>query len=113
MNKDIQIHIRPAQPSDAVPAAILIRSALEPLTSSWTGSADESESMRGLEEIFRQEGNRMSHQYTLVAEASGEGAVGLIQSFGGREEARLNQLLEALLREVGREAQIAREAADD
>jgi ribosomal protein S18 acetylase RimI-like enzyme len=42
-----------------------------------------------LEHFFRQDGNRFSYQHIQVAEASAA-VVGLVLSFGGRDEARLN-----------------------
>lgn len=106
--------IRPGRKDDARSAAILIRRALEPLTSSWTGTNAEEEALKGLEDTFRQEENRMSHQNASVAEWD-EQVVGLISSFGGREEERLNRGLEAHLAQVrqGFSGRIAREATDD
>jgi ribosomal protein S18 acetylase RimI-like enzyme len=42
-----------------------------------------------LEQFFRQDGNRFSYQNVQVAAQSSK-VVGLVLSFGGREEARLN-----------------------
>ena len=82
--------IRPAQPSDAEAAATLLYSAYThtPVTfplreehgSGWT---------EGLQHFFRQDGNRFSYQNIQVAEQS-LAVVGLVLSFGGRDEARLN-----------------------
>jgi len=56
-----------------------------------------------LEHFFRQDGNRFSYQNIQVAEQSSE-VVGLVLSFGGREEARLNAAVGSWLE---------REAQDD
>lgn len=84
------IEIRPAQPGDADVAAALLYSAYththvtyplpEALASGW---------VTHLRDYFRRDGNRFSYQCTQVAHQSAE-VVGLVLSFGGREEARLN-----------------------
>jgi ribosomal protein S18 acetylase RimI-like enzyme len=84
------MQIRPAQPADAEVAAVLLYSAYtetqvthplrEEHASGWIGR---------LQHFFRQDGNRFSHQYIQVADQSSE-VVGLVLSFGGRDEARLN-----------------------
>src|ERR687884_437815 len=50
---------------------------------------DESGLIERLEHFFRQDGNRFSYQNIQVAEES-SAVVGLVLSFGGRDEARLN-----------------------
>ncbi len=56
-----------------------------------------------LKYFFRRDGNRFSYQYIQVAEQSSE-VVGLVLSFGGRDEARLNAAVGSWLE---------REAEDD
>jgi len=56
-----------------------------------------------LQHFFREDGNRFSYQSVQVAEQSSE-VVGLVLSFGGREEARLNAAVGSWLE---------REAQDD
>jgi len=51
--------------------------------------AHESGWIERLEHFFRQDDNRFSYQNIQVAEHS-SGVVGLVLSFGGRDEARLN-----------------------
>jgi ribosomal protein S18 acetylase RimI-like enzyme len=84
------IQIRPAQPADSEVAAALLYSAY---THTQVAFPLQEEHERGLierlEHFFRQDGNRFSYQNTLVAEAS-SAVVGLVLSFGGRDEARLN-----------------------
>lgn len=84
------IQIRPAQPSDAEVAAILLSSAY---THTHVTSSQREEHKSGwiehLEHFFRQEGNRFSYQYIRVAEQNSE-VVGVVLSFGGRDEVRLN-----------------------
>lgn len=84
------IQIRPAQPADAEVASVLLYGAYthtrviyplpEALGSGW---------IEHLVRFFRQDDNRFSYQNTLVAEQNSE-VVGLVLSFGGRDEARLN-----------------------
>ncbi len=84
------IQIRPAQPDDAKVAALLLSSAY---THTHFTSSQREEHQSGwtehLEHFFRQEGNRFSYQNIQVAEQNSE-VVGLVLSFGGRDEARLN-----------------------
>ncbi len=84
------IQIRPAQPDDAEVAAVLLYSAYththvtyplqEELASGW---------IERLQHFFREGGNRFSYQNVQVAHQNAE-VVGLVLSFGGRDEARLN-----------------------
>src|SRR5437016_1528190 len=84
------IQIRPAQPVDAEVAAALLYSAyMHTHVTSPLPEADESGLIERLEHFFRREGNRFSYQYIQLAEQSSE-VVGLVLSFGGRDEARLN-----------------------
>ncbi len=98
------IQIRPARPADAEVAAVLLYSAYThthvtyPLL-----EAHESGWIEHLERFFRRDGNRFSYQNTQVAVQSSE-VVGLVLSFGGRDEARLNAAVGSWLE---------REAEDD
>ena len=98
------IQIRPAQPVDAEVAAVLLYSAYththvtHPLP-----EEHESGFIERLEHFFRQDGNRFSYQSIQLAEQSSE-VVGLVLSFGGRDEARLNAAVGSWLE---------REAQDD
>src|SRR5947209_4750397 len=98
------IQIRAAQPGDALVAAVLLYSAY---THTHVTSPLREEHASGwiehLEHFFRQEGNRFSYQNIQVAEQSSE-VVGLVLSFGGRDEARLNAAIGSWLE---------REAEDD
>jgi ribosomal protein S18 acetylase RimI-like enzyme len=98
------IQIRPAQPVDAEVASVLLYSAyththvIYPLR-----EEHESGFIERLQHFFRQDGNRFSYQNIQVAEQSSE-VVGLVLSFGGRDEARLNAAVGSWLE---------REAQDD
>src|SRR5947209_16918651 len=98
------IQIRPAQPVDAEVAAVLLYSAYThthvtyPLLEEHEGGFIER-----LQDFFRQDGNRFSYQNIQLAEQS-SAVVGLILSFGGREEVRLNAAVGSWLE---------REAQDD
>src|SRR6266487_4658142 len=98
------IQIRPAQPGDAEVAAVLLYSAYmhTPVTSPLR-EEHESGLIERLEHFFRRDGNRFSYQNIQVAEQSSE-VVGLVLSFGGRDEARLNAAVGSWLE---------REAQDD
>jgi ribosomal protein S18 acetylase RimI-like enzyme len=84
------IQIRPAQPADAEIAAVLLYSAY---THTQVTFPLREEHERGfverLQDFFRQGGNRFSYQNIQVAEGS-SAVVGLVLSFGGRDEVRLN-----------------------
>ena len=98
------IQIRPAQPGDAEVAAVLLYSAYTHTHVTYPLPEEhESGWLERLEHFFRQDGNRFSYQNIQVAEQGSE-VVGLVLSFGGREEARLNAAVGSWL---------AREAQDD
>jgi ribosomal protein S18 acetylase RimI-like enzyme len=98
------IQIRPAQPGDAEVVALLLYSAYTHTHVTYPpGEAGESAFIEHLGAFFGREGNRFSYQNTLVA-VQDSVVVGLVLSFGGREEARLNFAIASWLE---------REAADD
>jgi ribosomal protein S18 acetylase RimI-like enzyme len=98
------IQIRPAQPADAEVAAVLLYSAYTHTHVTYPLSEEQvSGWIERLEDFFRQDGNRFSYQNIQVAEQSSE-VVGLVLSFGGRDEARLNAAVGSWLE---------REAEDD
>jgi ribosomal protein S18 acetylase RimI-like enzyme len=98
------IQIRPAQPGDVEVASVLLYGAYTHTHVSYPlPEAQESGWIGHLEHFFRQDDNRFSYQNTQVAEQNSE-VVGLVLSFGGRDEARLNSA-------VGR--WLEREARDD
>jgi len=84
------IQIRPARPADAVVAAVLLYSAYThtPVTSPLR-EKPESGFIERLQDFFRRDDNRFSYQNTQVADRGSE-VVGLVLSFGGRDEAQLN-----------------------
>ncbi|GCE22143.1 GNAT family N-acetyltransferase [Dictyobacter kobayashii] len=88
MNEDIQL--RPAQPNDAERASALLYSAYNHRQVPYP-LPEETENRFGerLQHFFREQGNRFSYQYIQVAEHRSE-VVGLVLSFGGRDEERLN-----------------------
>src|SRR5215472_13462958 len=84
------IQIRPAQLVDAEVAAVLLYSAYTHThVTSPLREEHESGFIERLEHFFRRDGNRFSYQNIQVAVQSSE-VVGLVLSFGGRDEARLN-----------------------
>jgi ribosomal protein S18 acetylase RimI-like enzyme len=84
------IEIRPAQPDDAEVTALLLRSAYTHTQVAYPPMEDPESGWGGrLQRYFRQEGNRFSYQNVYVAVHDSE-ARGLVLSFGGRDEPRLN-----------------------
>ncbi len=92
------IEIRPAQPVDAEVASALLYSAYThthityPLLEEY-----ESGFIERLQHFFCLDGNRFSHQNIQVAEYCSR-MVGLVLSFGGQDEARLNAAVGSWLR---------------
>lgn len=84
------IQIRPAQPDDAEVAAALLASAYTHTQVTYPLQDEhKNDWLERLQHFFRQDGNRFSYQNIQVAEQGTE-VVGLILSFGGPDEARLN-----------------------
>jgi ribosomal protein S18 acetylase RimI-like enzyme len=96
------IQIRPAQPVDAEVASVLLYSAYTHIKVIYPlGEEHESRFIEHLQRFFRQDGNRFSYQNIQVAEQNSK-VIGLVLSFGGRDEARLNAAIGSWLE---REAQ--------
>src|SRR2546430_17543704 len=96
--------IRSTQPVDSEVSAVMLYSAyIHTHVTSPLPEAHESRLIERLEHFFRLDGNRFSYQNIQLAEQSSE-VVGLVLSFGGREEARLNAAVGSWLE---------REAEDD
>jgi ribosomal protein S18 acetylase RimI-like enzyme len=94
--------IRPARPDDADRASVLLYSAYVHRQESYPlHEAGENRFIERLQYYFREVRNRFSYQFIQVAEEASE-VVGLVLSFGGREEERLNAALGSWLE---REAQ--------
>ncbi len=88
MNDDLKV--RPAQPDDADVAAVLLYSAYMHRQLTYPLPEEhENQFIERLQHFFRQEGNRCSYQYIQVAQQR-SGVVGLVLSFAGRDEQRLN-----------------------
>jgi ribosomal protein S18 acetylase RimI-like enzyme len=88
MNEDITL--RPARPDDFERAAVLLYSAYTHTQMIYPVREDaKNEFSERLQHFFRADGNRFSYQFIQVAEQHSE-VVGLVLSFGGREEERLN-----------------------
>src|SRR5437764_5162988 len=88
INNDITL--RPAQPDDADRAAVLLYSAyIHKQVNYPLHEEGKYQFTERLQHFFRQDGNRFSYQFIQVAEHRSE-VVGLVLSFGGREEERLN-----------------------
>ncbi len=96
--------LRPARPDDADRAAVLLYSAyLHQQVNYPLHEEGENRFIERLQHVFRRVGNRFSYQYIQVAEQSSK-VVGLVLSFGGRDEAELNAAVGSWLE---------REAEDD
>jgi ribosomal protein S18 acetylase RimI-like enzyme len=90
MSMDDSIKLRPAQPADADIASALLCSAY--IHEQVTYPLPEKYSFKfigSLQHFFRREENRFSYQYSQIAEYK-SAVVGLILSFAGRDEERLN-----------------------
>ena len=84
------IQIRPAQPADAEVATALLASAYMHTQIIYPLQKEQmSEWIEHLQHFFCQDDNRFSYQNIQVAEQNSL-VVGLVLSFGGRDEARLN-----------------------
>jgi len=84
------IKIRPAQPDDAEVASVLLYSAYNHRQVTYPLLEEhENRFTERLQAFFRMDGNRFSYQYIQVAERH-SAVVGLVLSFGGRDEERLN-----------------------
>lgn len=84
------IQIRPAQPADAEVAAALLASAYMHTQATFPLQEEHEHGwVKRIEHFFRQDGNRFSYQNIQVADQNLEVA-GLVSSFGGRDEVRLN-----------------------
>jgi ribosomal protein S18 acetylase RimI-like enzyme len=111
---DKRIQIRPAQPTDAKVAAPLLYSAYTHILTTYPLAEEENGFLKRLEYFFSLDGNRFSYQNTIIAEYEHQVA-GLILSFAGREEIRLNAAIEQQFQQAsgGTRRQLEREAADD
>ena len=84
------LQIRPAQPKDDAVASVLLSSAYSHRQVPSPSLAEHKNRFNeSLQHFFRQDGNRFSYQNIYVAEGNTE-VVGLVLSFGGRDEERLN-----------------------
>jgi ribosomal protein S18 acetylase RimI-like enzyme len=82
--------IRPARPDDADRAAVLLYSAYIHRSMNYPLQEEgENRFLERLQHYFREVRNRFSYQNIQVAEQSSK-VVGLVLSFGGQDEARLN-----------------------
>ena len=92
MNNDITL--RPAQPDDADRASVLLYSAyIHRQVNYPLHEEGENRFIERLQHYFREVRNRFSYQFIQVAEQRSE-VVGLVLSFGGREEERFNAAFE-------------------
>lgn len=111
---DKRIQIRPAQPTDAKVAAPLLYSAYTHILTTYPLAEEENGFLKRLEYFFSLDENRFSYQNTIIAEYEHQVA-GLILSFAGSEEMRLNAAIEQQFQQAsgGTRRQLEREAADD
>ena len=81
--------IRPAIPGDVNEVIPLILQAIEDIAFVLSGTADVDKTTKILSEFFKQSGNRLSYEQTLVMEENGE-LVGMAIVYDGAEAAALN-----------------------
>lgn len=102
MNEEIKI--RPAQPTDVERASVLLYSAYTHKQVTYPlHEEEENRFTESLQHFFPARDNRFSFQFIQVAELDAQ-VVGLVLSFGGREEKWLNEAIGW---------QLEREAKDD
>jgi ribosomal protein S18 acetylase RimI-like enzyme len=97
--------IRPARPSDFHAAARLIRSALDEITSYFSGEEDREDNPERfvwLENWFQQTRNRFSYQQVLVKEVEDQ-VVGAMITYHGSEVEKLDRPINAYIRRVRNE----------
>jgi ribosomal protein S18 acetylase RimI-like enzyme len=112
---DEPISLRPARITDADDAAELIFSAYSHIVSTYSPHPKtESGFTQMLNIFFQQDDNRFSYQNTFVAQNEQQ-IVGLVLSFGGREEHRLNMMVEQRFQQFqgGRGWHLVDESAKD
>lgn len=85
--------IRPAVPGDVNEVIPLILQAIEEIAFVLSGTADLDETTKILSEFFRQPGNRLSYEQTLVLEENGE-VIGMAIVYDGADADALNSPLE-------------------
>jgi ribosomal protein S18 acetylase RimI-like enzyme len=109
------VSIRPARIADADDAAVLIFSAYSHIASTYSPHPKtESGFTQMLNNFFQQDANRFSYQHTFVAQNEQQ-VVGLLLSFGGSDEPRLNEAVEQRFQQApgGRGWHLTRESAED
>ena len=109
------ILMRPARIADADDAAVLIFSAYSHIASTYSPHPkSESGFTMMLQQFFQQDGNRFSYQNAFVAQHEQQ-VVGLVLNFGGRDEPRLNNMVEQRFQSTpgGSGWRLVRESAED
>lgn len=101
--------LRPATPGDAEFAAPLIQATIGAIGLALTGEREEGEAARVIAAFFRQPGNRLSFERTLVLEEDGT-PLGLAVLYPGDEAERLDDPFRARLRALGQSGEIDPEA---
>lgn len=83
-------HVRPAQPIDGAIASVLLYSAYTHTHVTYPlPASDDNGFVTHLQQYASEVENRFSYQQIMLADV-GSQVVGLVLSFGGRDEARLN-----------------------
>ncbi len=109
------VSIRPARIADADDAAVLIFSAYSHVASTYSPHPKtESGFTEMLNRFFQQDENRFSYQNAFVAQNEQQ-VVGLVLSFGGRDEPQLNEMVEQRFQQIpgGRGWHLVCESAED
>jgi ribosomal protein S18 acetylase RimI-like enzyme len=106
--------IRPATPADARDAARLIYDTIGNIAHTLTGTDDPNEAVAVIEDFFRQKGNRLSYENTLVKEVD-HSVAGILISYHGSQTSVVDRpFVERLIRITGNpDIAIAKEAQDD
>ncbi|MBO9128433.1 GNAT family N-acetyltransferase [Bacillus sp. 165] len=106
--------IRQARKDDRKEIAILLNNALHDIAVKLSGGRTQEEVLEGLEELFIQEGNRLSYEHTIVKEINGR-IVGLIVTYHGKDSNKVDRFIIERLRKLKNDPSITleKEAQED
>jgi ribosomal protein S18 acetylase RimI-like enzyme len=96
----LNVHIRPAQPTDADKAVPLIIDAIGDIANRLTGETEEEKVTERLRELFKRTDNRHSYLYTYIAEMNDQMA-GIMVLYPGEDAPILDRNLSTWLMEKG------------
>ncbi|WP_458121538.1 N-acetyltransferase family protein [Paenibacillus sp. Z6-24] len=95
---------RKARPEDGAFVVPLIYAAIGDIAFVLTGTEDTDQAMTVIEQLFRNTGNRLSHENVIVTEQEGQVA-GFVLSYHGQDIARLDAPIIQRLQQLGQSAE--------